>query len=178
MASDDVKVSGLDFGVIIAFVAPGFVALQATSYYTSVTQAWMAAASDKDPGVGVFLFVLLGSLSMGLIVSGIRALLIDNLLRSHLLLRRFAIPPNKLDWSKVEEKNLLVLLTIRDGFYRHYQFYANTFVAVLLWSFSHAFASGLQRQYWALIAAVLCALFLSARSSLRQYVLAVNQVFK
>lgn len=179
MASD-LKPSSLDFGVVIAFVAPGFVAFQAASYHMPTARAWMAAASEKEQSVGVFLFVLLASLSMGLVVSGVRALAIDNLLRFRHLLRRLVVPELTLDWSKVDDKRLLVLVTIRDAHYRHYQFYSNTLVALLFWAFSRAFASepSLPWQHWALITAAVVALLLSARDSLLRYVTAVHQALK
>jgi type II secretory pathway component PulF len=89
----DLKPSDLDYGIIIAFVAPGFVAFHAASYQLPTAKAWMAAASDKEQSVGVFLFVLLASLCGGLIVSGVRALVIDNLLKSSVVLRKLAVPP-------------------------------------------------------------------------------------
>jgi hypothetical protein len=178
MASD-LKPSGLDFGVVIAFVAPGFVALQGASYHMLTVQAWMAAASEKEQSVGVFLFVLLASLSMGLVVSGIRALVLDNLLQFGQLLRQHAVPKLSLDWSKVDDKKLPVLITIRDAHYRHYQFYANTLVAMVFWAFSRASTSrpGMSPQQWALISAILLALLFSARDSFLRYVNAVNRAF-
>lgn len=176
----DLKPSNLDFGVLIAFVAPGFVALQGGSYHVPTARAWMAAAIEKEQGVGVFLFVLLASLSLGLVVSGVRALAIDNLLRFRWLLRRLVVPGLSLDWSKVDDKKLPVLLVIRDGYFRHYQFYSNTLVALLLWTLSHAFSTepSMSWQYRALIAAALLALLFSARESLLRYVNGVHEALK
>ncbi len=179
MASD-LKPSNLDYGVIIAFVAPGFVAFHAASYHLPTAQAWMTAATDKEQSVGVFLFVLLASLSAGLIVSGVRALVIDKLLRFHGVLGGLAVPVYSVDWSKVDDKKLSVIVTIRDGHYRYYQFYSNTFVALVFWACSRAFAGGpsLKCAHWALISAILIALLLSARIALVQYVDALKQAFK
>lgn len=173
----DLKPSSLDFGVIIAFVAPGFVAFWATSYHMPMATAWMTAAADKEQNVGVFLFVLLASLSLGLVISGVRALLIDNLLRWRFL-GKLVVPPLNLDWSRVNEKKLALLLTIRDNHYRYYQFYSNTLTALVLWAFARAFAVAprLSWQYWVLIASALVALLLSAREALHRYVTAVGQL--
>jgi hypothetical protein len=174
----DLKPSSLDFGVVIAFLAPGFVAFHGASYHAPTARAWMAAAAEKEQSVGVFLFVLLASLSIGLVVSGVRALTIDKLLRLRHLPKRLVVPPLSLDWSKVDEKRLSVLLTIRDAHYRHYQFYSNTLVALLLWACARACAAGpgLLWQHWTLIAAAVVALLLSARESLLRYVTGVQQV--
>jgi hypothetical protein len=173
------KVSSLDFGIIIAFVAPGFVALQAASYYVPTIAQWMTAASEKEQSIGVFMFVLLASLSMGLVVSGVRALVVDKLLRCRLL-RKYAVLPLALDWSKVDEKKLPILITIRDAHYRHYQFYSNTLIALVSWMASHGFAGSLGAPWhapeWALMAVAAVALLLSARQSFRLYVDGVNQL--
>ena len=179
MASEDLKPASLDFGVVIAFVAPGFIAFLSASYHLPAAGAWMAAASDKEQNVGVFLFVLLASLSLGLVVSGVRALVLDRLLRSSIL-GRYAVPPLNLDWSRVDDKKLLVLLTIRDNHYRYYQFYSNALVASVLWALTKALAGAptLRCIQWLLIAAVIVALLLSARDALLRYVTAVDQALK
>src|SRR3972149_36386 len=94
-----------------------------------------------DQSVGVFLFVLLASLSLGLIVSGVRALVIDRLLFSPGILQGKSVPEYTIDWAKVDDKKLSVLVIIRDNYYRYYQFYSNTFVAIVLWTFARFFST-------------------------------------
>lgn len=179
MASET-KPSGLDLGFVIAFVAPGFVAFLALSYHVPAANAWMDAASKAKQGVGVFLFVLLASLAMGLIVSGVRALSIDKLLRCPWLLRKFAVPAIAFDWAGLEGKKLPVLLTVRDAYFRHYQFYSNTLVALVLWAVSHATSgvASLSCGQRVVISIGIIALLLSARDSLLGYTRAANQIFK
>jgi hypothetical protein len=175
----ELKTGNLDFGVIIAFVAPGFVTFQAISYHMPTAQAWMSAASNSEQSVGVFLFVLLASLALGVVVSGVRALVIDKLLRSRLL-RSLAVPQLNLNWSKVDVAKLPILLVIRDGHYRYYQFYSNSLVALALWAVSRSFAGsfGLNYYQWAIVIITIVALLESARVSLRRYVEAVGQAFQ
>ena len=173
----DFKPPSLDFGILIAFVAPGFVAFWAASYHIPMATAWMTAASDKEQNVGIFLFVVLTSLSLGLVISGVRALVFDRLLRCGLL-GKLAIRQLKLDWSKIDEKKLPLLLTIRDNHYRYYQFYSNTLTAFILWVLARAFANAtpLSWPFWALSATASVALLLAARESLDKYVVAVDQL--
>jgi hypothetical protein len=177
--AEDLKTPSLDYGVIVAFVAPGFVAFYATSYQFPGALNWTTAASEKDPTVGIFLFVLLASLSTGLVVSGVRALLVDHVLRSRRLLGRFAVPTCRINWSKVDDKKLRVVNAIRDGHYRYYQFYSNTFVAMVFWVCSRSYAvkgaAALTWGRWALIFAMLLALLVSARESLLRYATALEQ---
>jgi hypothetical protein len=176
--AEDLKASNLDFGVMIAFVAPGFVTFQAISYHVSIAQAWMDAASNSDQSVGVFLFVLLSSLALGVVVSGLRALVIDKLLRARLL-GSLAVPTLNLDWAKVDVAKLPILLTIRDGHYRHYQFYSNTSIALVLWAAARSFAvgPGLHWYQYIILVATVVALLESARGSFLRYVKAISQAF-
>lgn len=119
--SSEIKTSSLDFGTVIAFVAPGFIGLYALSYHVSTAKTWLDAASNKEQSVGVFLMVLLASIAIGLVISGVRQLVIDSLLCSSRL-GRFALPKHSLDWSKITDKNLRLLNAIRDGYYWYYQF--------------------------------------------------------
>ncbi len=178
MASETQFPSGLDFGTVLAFVAPGFVVVHAVSYHLPVAAAWMAAASDQEQSVGLFLFVLLASVSFGLVVSGLRWIIIDTVIHWPAL-GRFAVQRLSLDWSRVDGGCLPVLLTIRDNFYRYYQFYANTLTALLLWIPARAFAPGptVDWPYWVVLTLTGVALLLSARNAMSNYVKAVHQVF-
>ncbi|HEY3569226.1 MAG TPA: hypothetical protein VGP73_14945 [Thermoanaerobaculia bacterium] len=175
MASE-FKPDNLDFGVIIAFVAPGFITFQAISYHMPTAKAWMDAASNQEQSVGIFLFVLLASLALGVVISGIRALMIDKLLRTRLL-RSLSVPELNLDWSKVNEAKLPILLTIRNGHYRYYQFYSNTAVALSLWALSRSVAGGpgLNCYKWGILVVTVIVLIESARGALEGYVKAVGQ---
>ena len=176
----DSSTAGLDFGALIAFVAPGFVVVHAISYHSPVARTWMAAAAEKEQGVGIFLFVVLASLSLGLVVSGLRWLIVDTVLHQRVVFKRFAVPRLELNWSHVDEKRLPVLVAIRDNHYRYFQFYANTFVAVLFWIVSRACADvpTIPILYWIVLASVSLALLLSARNALHRYVVAAQQAVR
>ena len=83
----------MDFETIIAFVAPGFITFHALSYHMPIARALMDAASNREQSVGVFLFALLGSISLGLLVSGVRALTVDYFLRVNWVWRGYVVPP-------------------------------------------------------------------------------------
>ena len=136
----------------------------------------MDAASNREQSVGIFLFVLLASLALGVVISGVRALVIDKLLRARLL-RSLSVPKLNLDWSKVDEAKLPILIAIRDGHYRYYQFYSNTAVALVLWASTRSVAGGpsLNVYKWGILLVTVVALIESARGSLQGYVRAVGQ---
>ena len=176
--SSEIKTSSLDFGTVIAFVAPGFIGFYALSYHVSSARRWLDAASNKEQTVGVFLMVLLASIAIGLVISGVRQLVIDNLLCSSRL-RKFALPKHALDWSKVTNEKLPLLNTIRDGYYWYYHFYSNTLVAVLFW-IAARLAAGISFRWWqwVVIAFAAIALLTSARFSLQRYRGALAEAFK
>ena len=173
--SDELKGSSLEFGTIIAFVAPGFLALKAAAYHLPTAHNWMQAASDKDQNVGVFLFALLASLSLGLAVSGVRALLIDGLL-SWEMLGPLKLPKLTIDWKALDEKGLAKLVALRDNYYRFYQFYSNTMVALAVWIVARSTSDmpPLAGQSWVALVAILVVLLLAARQQLNLYYAAVN----
>lgn len=176
----EIKSSVLDLGFVIAFVAPGFVAFPALSYHMPAAGAWMDAASKADQGVGVFLFVLLASLAMGLIVSGVRALTVDNLLFCQGLPQKLRVQKPAIKWGELNGEKLTILVTVRNAFYRHYQFYSNTLVALVFWTACRATADrpSLACWQWVAIGAGIGALLFSARDSLSRYGEAVRQLFE
>jgi hypothetical protein len=175
--SEEAKATGLDFGALIAFVAPGFVAFQGLAYHVKIAASWIQAASEKEQNVGVFLFVALASLSIGLAVSGVRALVLDSVLRSRCMCR-WRIPESRLNWALIDDVDLQTLVTIRDNFYRYYQFYANTAVALILVAAARLVSSqpkvGCMAQFvfWA----AFIVLLLSARQSFDLYVKGINEL--
>ena len=155
---DQLKATGLDFGTIIAFVAPGFITLLALAYHVPTAQAWITAAGQQEPNVGGFLFALLASLALGIAVSGARSLLLDD---------RTTV----IDWSALDADKLGRLVTLRDNYFRYYQFYANTFLAVILWGTGRLLAQGPRLTFVGFVVwvAVLAILFASARRQLAEY---------
>jgi len=115
--------SSENFGLIIAYILPGFVALWGVSYFSPTVESWIVASQEGAPTIAGFMYVTLASLGMGLTVSGIRWAVIDSI--HHLTgLTRPA-------WKFVNlDDKLQGFLTLNEAHYRFYQHYANTFVAV------------------------------------------------
>jgi hypothetical protein len=63
------EVLGRYFGLCIAYVVPGFVALLGASFIEPSLGVWLAVAGNSGPTVGSFLYVLLGSVAAGLAVT-------------------------------------------------------------------------------------------------------------
>lgn len=120
-----VDLSARNFGLLIAYVLPGFVALWGLSYVSPTVSGWLAGAGAAGPSVGGFLYVFLASVGCGMTASVVRWALLDTL---H---HRTGIRMPIFDFSKYQEK-LEAFERISEHHYQYYQFYGNTLVALLI----------------------------------------------
>ena len=155
-----------NFGLVIAYVVPGFVALWGMAYLSPTVASWIAASQSAAPTVAGFLYVTLGSLAAGLIVSAIRWALIDTLHHATGVRR-----PNW-DFANLDER-LQGFLAIVENHYRYYQFFGNTFVAGAFAYRANLIAEGRQiwRDGWSAIGFIILEtiLFIGSRDALREY---------
>jgi hypothetical protein len=115
------------FGLIIAFLLPGFTCLCGFSAIFPMLSGWLSATPSRDPSVGGFLYVVIGSLAVGLVVSAIRWLVID---RVH---HATGISRPELDYSRLNENLLAYQLAVEHN-YRYFQFYANMAIAIVFFA--------------------------------------------
>ncbi len=120
--------SDKNFGIVIAFILPGFVCLWGASCWSSTVAGWLTVVPTANATVGGFLYASLGSLTAGLTASAVRWAVVDT---AH---HRTGVQPPEWDFAKLQEK-LEAFDALVENHYRYYQFYANMLVAV-------AFASG------------------------------------
>jgi hypothetical protein len=113
-----------NFGLVIAFLLPGFVALWGVGYASELVRSWFGAAPADAPTVGGFLYVTLASVVAGLTVSTIRWLVIDTLHHWTGLARP------TWDFSRLQE-NVAAFDVLVEFHYRYYLFYANMAVAIV-----------------------------------------------
>jgi hypothetical protein len=154
-----------NFGYLIAFIVPGFVAVKGLSYHIVVINAWLNGPLNGSPSVGGFLFATLGSIALGLVAHTARWLLFDPL--CHLT----GIRKPTLDYSRLKDcREAFDYINEQHG--RYYQFYGNTIVSTI---FTYTMRqTALHRgpiEDWAITIAVLFLVvlfFLGARDSLRK----------
>jgi hypothetical protein len=165
--------SARNFGLVIAYLVPGFITVVAVGGLVPTIQPWLAAVPQGQPTVGGFLFVTLASVAAGMLISSIRWLVIDTL---H---HRTGIKQPKWDFSRLES-NLDAYNLLVEFHYRYYQFNANTFVAMGI-VYAVRLAGGCQwcgGPGWAdfsfvIVEAVLLA---ASRDALRKYYVRASQV--
>ncbi len=109
------------FGLIIAYLLPGFVALAGVAPLLPSVAAWLHAGSTA--GFGAPVYVLLAATEAGMVVSCFRWLIVDPLHAAS----GIAAPSFN---SRALEERPAAFDYLVESHYRYYQFYANTLVAV------------------------------------------------
>jgi hypothetical protein len=159
-------VSDKNFGVIIAFLLPGFLLLWGLTYSHDELGKWLKDMSSKDaPLIGSFLFATIASLALGLLVSAFRSAIVDP------LLYKTGLKRPRINSSKFKNKDTLAAFSAAiENHYRYYQYYANCFVAI-----AAAFGYYLVEkeppaaQIWVLVVVTLIVLGRAAREELRSF---------
>ncbi len=118
-----------NFGVIIAFLIPGFLLLWGLSYSRTDLASWLVNMSNKDaPLIGSFLYATMASLALGLLTSAIRTAVFDEFLYRITRLK----PPN-INSAKLKNKETLEGFNAAiENHYRYYQYYANSLIAIAI----------------------------------------------
>jgi len=147
-----------NFGLLIAYVLPGFTALQGFPLLSRASSPW-GMGPVLDPTLPAFFSGTIEALAAGLTVSAVRWLVIDTLHR-HTGLPR----PNR-DFARLDT-NVAAYEFLGTIHYRYYKFYANMVVA-LIWAYAtREYVLG-WRGLFSLPLVVL--FFLASRDSLRKY---------
>jgi hypothetical protein len=160
------------FGLIIAYLLPGFIALAGFARLFPLIQRWLLPASISESGIGSPIFAIMAAMTTGLIVSCFRWLLLDQV--HHLTgVQRPQWDDTRLD-SVLRGFDYLV-----QNHFRYYEFCGNTLIA-LLWAY------GVNRAIGALSSLgpgtdlgmiVLClVLFTASRDALAKYYIRTSRI--
>lgn len=117
--------SARNFGLLIAYVLPGFVVLWGLSYVSPTIASWLSGAGAAGPSVGGFLYVFLASVALGMTASAGRWAALDSLHHATGLRAPY------FDFSGIQEKLEGFERLVADH-YQYYQFYGNTLIAMLV----------------------------------------------
>lgn len=112
------------FGLLIAYLLPGFAALLGVSPLSSLVSSWMRPVHLGETGFGPPIYALMAATALGMICSSVRWMLIDHL-HHHM-----GIVPPDVNYATME-KRLQSFDYVVEGTYRYYQFNANLLIAVL-----------------------------------------------
>lgn len=157
------ELSARNFGLVIAFFIPGFVALWGLAEVCEPVRVWLLGGGTSGPTLGGVAYVAAASLTLGMTVSAIRWALFDQL---H---HRTGVNPPRLDFAKLPER-LDAFYALVENHYRYYQFYANMAVATAF-ALCLTIAVGERWPAWASVAVlgVESVFFAGSRDALRKY---------
>lgn len=120
--ADMSELSGRNFGLLIAYIVPGFVVLWGLSYFSATVSSWIGVSHNGSPTVAGFLYVTVASLAAGLVASAVRWALVDTLHHAT------GVSPPAWRLENLDAR-LGGFLALAENHYRYYQFYANLLVA-------------------------------------------------
>ncbi|QDU42880.1 hypothetical protein Mal52_13490 [Symmachiella dynata] len=129
------SISQKNFGILIAYLIPGFTTLWGASFFSETLRAWLGASPVGAPTVGGFLYVTIGSLAAGLIVGTVRWAVIDRL---H---HRTGISEPAWDFARLRE-SVAAYDVLNELHYKYYKCYSAMFIAVAFVYVSHRLAFG------------------------------------
>lgn len=157
--------SRIPFGLVIAYLLPGFIGLAGIVPLLPAVATWLLPASPAQASLGPPIYVLLAAITFGMIISVFRWLLIDHI---HYWT---GLTPPVWDDSRLEDR-LAAFNYLVESHYRYYQFVANTLVAVL-WAYSINRWMKMSSRLGVgtdLLVVILClALFAASRDALSKY---------
>lgn len=117
-------VAGKNFGLLIAYVLPGFALLYGLQPVSPVVRGWLAPSPTIPASLEAIFFVTVASTAAGMTLSAVRWLVIDSL--------HHATGLNRPLWDDAKlQQNVDAFDVIVEAHYRYYQFYANAAVALV-----------------------------------------------
>jgi hypothetical protein len=120
------------FGLIIAYICPGFLALIGLQDRFPSVKAWLGTAAAANTQAGSFLFAVMGALAVSMLLWSIGSFLIEDVLTSWL---KWLKLPERSSFSEDARKQPGIesaYRDLRDQHYRYYQFHASMLVVVPL----------------------------------------------
>lgn len=113
-----------NFGILIAFVLPGAVALLGVSYFSPLVESWLVSTTSNSPTIGGFLYLTLAAVLAGLTASTVRWMVVDTI--HHWT----GIRRPRWDFSEFDRK-VSGYDKLGEVHYRFYQFYGNTLMSLV-----------------------------------------------
>jgi hypothetical protein len=177
MPGDNMKdVGSTSFGLVIAYLLPGLMALYALSYFSAPVHALFTTFLKAESNVGLFLLVTLGALAVGLQVSLVRSLIFQSW-----LCKGWRLSASDFAFLASEGKLSAFRATV-DEHYRYHQFWGGMAVVMPIlfgrWIFSLPIRSA---ECWILVVIFLLlewATVWGAREAYVGYVERAQQILK
>lgn len=152
----------LNFGLLIAYIVPGFLGLYAVSEHSTVIEN-LLGGSTNTPTTGAIVPLLLLALASGVVINAITWILVRPMIEFT------GVKRPHLRYGKISKELLDVYNEAIESSYRYYQSYGNLFAILLMIGFNSLISSTLPNLHLVIIyLAVLLILFFAARDSLNR----------
>lgn len=169
------EVTPFNFGLIVAYVVPGFVILQGFSYHSATVAAWLANAGGNTTTIGGLLHATLASVACGMFANLSRWAVIDTI---H---HRTGVRFPRWDFSRLQEQ-LGAYQLLNELHYKHYQYAANMLMAVVFTYVAFRSSPGGWRTHWGAmdigVLIVCVVLFFGSRDALTKYYQRVGELLR
>lgn len=154
------------FGLLIAYVLPGFVTLWGLRPISPTIDGWLSTSPSFPAGIEAIAFVSFAAVAAGMTVSAVRWAIIDSV---HAL---WGLPRPTWNDESLNER-LPAFEALVDAHFRYYQFYANSAVAIVI-AFAVAIAtnripSEAAAYWWAAFIAGEILFLVTSRDNLSKY---------
>lgn len=118
------QVSQRNFGLLIAYMVPGYIALWGVGFLVPGIEPWLIGPETHGPTIAGFLYGTVASIAGGMIANAVRWAIVDTLHHATGLVR-----PR---WNDAFlHERMAAYEWLIENHYRHYQFYGNTLFAVV-----------------------------------------------
>lgn len=164
-------VSDRNFGLLIAYLLPGFTALWGISYFSETVNGWLMGTTADGPTIGGFLYVTLASVAAGMTVSTVRWAVIDSL--------HHATGINRPNWDFAKlQHHFDTYDRLEQNHYRYYQWYGGMLISLMFVESCRVIALGLTALRFADVGILLLAtiFFAGSRDAIRKYHFRVEQL--
>lgn len=160
---------GLNFGLLIAYLIPGFLGTYALAEHVSAVDKLLGGA-ERIPSTGSFLPLLFIALAVGIVINAFSSIVIRWLIHSTGVDRKHGIAQQRFSNEDLPRYQFVVEAT-----FRYHQFYSNMLVAIVL--LTGVWLSAPFPEKWFRIVSfslVISVLFSAAWSSLRRFYIAMS----
>lgn len=164
-------VSDRNFGILIAYLVPGFTTLWGASFFSVTIREWLTGATAEGPTVGGFLYVTLAATAAGLTVSTIRWATIDTI---H---HKTGIARPTWDFGQMQ-RHFNAYDRLEYNHYAYYKAHGNMVIAMAFLFLARRVSLGLFLWGWIDLAVIaLGAIFFSgSRDTLRKFYVRTTQL--
>lgn len=156
-----------NFGLVIAFLLPGFIVLWGVSFSSPTVAGWLARSSGSDaPTLGGFLYATLASLAVGMLLSALRWATLEQ------FLKLFGVRAPNIDFRRLAvQDRYTAFVAIVENHYRYYQYYSSSLLAVVASFIAYVAPANTKPTAGIALAVsgIVVILFLASRDALKKY---------